>query len=605
MSDETGVGGSGGAAIEGFTNLTETGREGDSTLYAGADERGEQVHVLLLDDVLSDAEDRADFAAAAAALEQVSSHPAVLPARRHGFAADGRPYLVVSASQVTLSDRLSAGPQGWHEVTQTGVRLAGALETAHRAGLAHGGITPRSIRLSPFGDPQLGGFLTAIGPGGQAPGNDFARVAYQSPERLEGAGPSIADDVYALSTVLVALLNGGAPFLSAGDTSVIPIVKRIASDPPPDLAARGVPEQVARVLQRGMAKQPAERFASAEEFGRALQQAQVALGVPVTEMTVMGAPRARAGADDTQSVPGAAAGAAAGAVAGGAATAAMAAPAAAAGPPPGARPPGPGGPPGGFGGPPPPKKGNGGKIAALVGGALLLLLLLGGAVFALTQRGGNDDGDKATNTTSALDALDLDEADEDEEKPRRTTTTEEEPSEEPAADALSEEQLLAARLQPEDVPGFELSEDNNDPIEDLDLCDVQVDLDTLVGQRSISYSNSTTNEFVSNVVAQFSGDAAEQYMDDTIAKTPGCEEEEGRVVGTSEAQIGDQAVVVQLVVNEGTPEQVHGFVVFIRQADVVTVVAHIIPSADKEPPTDPVTQMAVKANERLTAARAA
>lgn len=596
MSDSSNVGGAV-PEVEGVSDLREIGREGDSIVYSGTDATGQQVHVVLLSDALTDDEDRSDFSAAAAALERVAEHPSILPTHRHGFNPDGRPYLVVGASQVTLADRLQAGPQGWHEVTSTGVRLAGALESAHRAGLAHGGITPRSVRLSPFGEPQLGGFLTAIGPGGQVAGNNFSHVAFQSPERLEGTGPSIPDDVYALSAVLVTLLTGAPPFVSPSDTSIIPVVKRVASEPPPDLASRGVPEQVARVLQKGMAKRPEDRFGSVEEFGRALQQGQVALGVPMTEMTVVGAPRARAAAAEsapTEAIP--------------AATAAAAAAPVAAGPPPGGPPPGAAGGPGGPGGPPPAKKGGGGKVAAMVAGVLVLLLLLGVGI-ALAVAGGDDDKKDTTDTTSALDALDLDDDEnknEDEDEDEETTTTEADEDEEPVDDAaaLSDAQLLAARLQPEDLPGFEVLDDNSDPIEDLDLCGVEPDLDALLGQRSVSYSNTTSKELVSNVVAQFSGDAAEQYMNDTIANTPDCEEDEGRVVGTSEADIGDQALVVQLVVNEGSPDQVHGFVVFIRQADTLTIVAHIIPSAEQEPPTDPVTRMAVKANQRLEAARA-
>ena len=603
MSDGNSVGGPA-PAVEGVSDLREVGREGDSVLYAGTDATGQPVHVVVLSDALTDEEDRSDFSAAATALARVAEHPSILPTHRHGFGPDGRPYLVVGSSQVTLADRLQAGPQGWHEVTSTGVRLAGALESAHRAGLAHGGITPRSVRLSPFGEPQLGGFLTAIGPGGQVAGTDFSHVAYQSPERMEGTGPSITDDVYALSALLVTLLTGSAPFVSPNDTSIIPVVKRVASEPPPDLASRGVPEQVARVLQKGMAKRPEERFGSVEELGRALQQGQVALGVPMTEMTVVGAPRPRPAAQDapTEAIPAAAAGAAVGAAAAGGSGPPAAAAPMAGGPPPGGPPPGaPGGPPGG---PPPAKKGGGGKVAAIVAGVLVLLLLLGVGI-ALALGGGDDDKKDTTDTTSAIDALDLDD-DDDEDEEEDTTTTEADEDEEPVDDAaaLSEAQLLAARLQTEDLPGFEVLEDNSDPIEDLDLCGVEPDLDALLGQRSVSYANTTSNEFVSNVVAQFSGDAAEQYMDDTIANTPDCEEDEGRVVGTSEADIGDQALVVQLVVNEGTPEQVHGFVVFIRQADTVTIVAHIIPSAEQEPPTEPVTQMAVKANQRLEAARA-
>jgi hypothetical protein len=71
------------------------------------------------------------------------------------------------------------------------------------------------------------------------------------------------------------------------------VIKRIASDPLPDLGAKNVPAPVVDAISKGMAKDPEERLQTAQDLGRSLQQAQVALGLPMTEMTMLGTPMAR------------------------------------------------------------------------------------------------------------------------------------------------------------------------------------------------------------------------------------------------------------------------------------------------------------------------
>jgi hypothetical protein len=77
---------------------------------------------------------------------------------------------------------------------------------------------------------------------------------------------------------------------------------RIANEPAPDLRATGVPGPVIDVIDRAMAKRPAQRWESAEAMGHALQQAEVTLGLPITPMHVIGAdvnpPRPEAPAED-------------------------------------------------------------------------------------------------------------------------------------------------------------------------------------------------------------------------------------------------------------------------------------------------------------------
>ena len=202
-------------------------------------------------------------------------------------------------------------------------------------------------------------------------------------------GSSTSSDVYALASILYSLLAGENAFVGPADYSVIPVIKRIASNPPPDLRRRNVPDPVADAVEKAMAKEASQRPDSARDFGRLLQQAQVALGLPMTEMTVLSPagfpPRPAAPAfPATQPVQ------------------------PLAGPGPGG-PGGPGGPPGGPAGPsgPTPTSAKKKSSTPLIVGAVALVVLLaaGGLFFALS--GGDDDPVETTTTAVAAPPIEL------------------------------------------------------------------------------------------------------------------------------------------------------------------------------------------------------
>jgi len=88
--------------------------------------------------------------------------------------------------------------------------------------------------------------------------------------------------------VLYALLAGSPAFLQPGDTSPLAVAMRIGRESVPDIRSLSVPDIVADVIEKAMARNPAERWESAEAFGHALQQAEVSIGQPITPMTVLG-----------------------------------------------------------------------------------------------------------------------------------------------------------------------------------------------------------------------------------------------------------------------------------------------------------------------------
>ncbi len=295
MSDTGQTGGNAGQpdlGIPGIDDVSEIGRSAGATTYRVRDTAsGRRIVVKVLNAANLDAGAVARFEREQQAMASLGEHPNLVTVFGHGFTADDRPYIVTEeATGGSVAERVSGPrPMTGPDIMGLGVRLAGALESAHRVGVVHGDLRPEDVLLLIIGEPLLADF-GVVGTTGATveQAGDPKRMAHAAPEQLDGVAPSTSTDIYGLSSVLYTLLAGEAAFVRDTDTSVIPVIKRIASDPVPDLRKKGVPEQVAQVVERGMAKNPAERLGSAQELGRTMQQAQVALGLPMTEMTVLG-----------------------------------------------------------------------------------------------------------------------------------------------------------------------------------------------------------------------------------------------------------------------------------------------------------------------------
>jgi hypothetical protein len=114
-----------------------------------------------------------------------------------------------------------------------------------------------------------------------------ATLSHAPPEVLEGKPPSPRSDVYSLASTLYALLAGAPAFVGGGTVrSLTAMIGRVMDDPVPDLRLRGVPADVAALLERAMAKDPDARPRTALEFGRAFQQLQRANGIAVSPLIV-------------------------------------------------------------------------------------------------------------------------------------------------------------------------------------------------------------------------------------------------------------------------------------------------------------------------------
>lgn len=278
--------------VPGVEDLEEIGRGGMAVVFKGRQPTfSREVAVKVVTVAGVDEGHRRRFEQELQAVGALSEHPNIITVHGAGETAECLPYLIMGYQPAgSLADRLrSRGPLPWAEVAEIGVKMAGALESAHRAGVLHRDLKPENILVSPFGEPVLADFGIARLEGGAhltASGMVTGTPAHTAPEVLSGQAPTAASDVYGLASTLHQLLSGSAAFVRPTDENTLVVMNRALSEPPPDLRVLGVPSVLAGVLDRSMAKDPAQRYPTAAGFGQALQAVEGTLGVPVTPLPV-------------------------------------------------------------------------------------------------------------------------------------------------------------------------------------------------------------------------------------------------------------------------------------------------------------------------------
>ena len=288
--------------VPGCTEAQEIGAGGYGRVYRARQPAFDRVvAVKILHGQLDDADTLRRFQRECQAIGAVAGHPNIVGVHDAGGTPSGHPYIVMPyLRRGSLAQRLRRGTVPWQQAVQIGVKIAGALHSAHQAGVLHRDIKPENILVSDYGEPQLADFGIAQRLGSIASTATAAAMtpAQGAPELLAGDRPSVASDVYGLASSIHTLIRGEPPFIRRGEESVFPMLARIATQPPPDLRQHGVPDAVARVLERAMAKAPQDRPASALAFGQELQSAEAALGVPVTVLPLADTDDGAGTADD-------------------------------------------------------------------------------------------------------------------------------------------------------------------------------------------------------------------------------------------------------------------------------------------------------------------
>ena len=275
--------------VPGCVGAEEIGAGGYGRVYRAHQPAFDRtVAVKVLHGRLDDADTLRRFQRECQAIGAVAGHPNIVGVHDAGGTPSGHPYIVMPyLRRGSLAQRLAReGPLPWQQAVTITIKLCGALHSAHQAGVLHRDIKPENILVSDYGEPLLADFGIAHRLGTVSHTTTAAALtpAQGAPELMADGKPSVVSDVYSLASTLHTLLRGEPPFSRRGEESVFPMLARIATEPPPDLRRHGVPDEVARVIEHAMNKNPQARPSSARDFGVALQQAQARLRVPVTDL---------------------------------------------------------------------------------------------------------------------------------------------------------------------------------------------------------------------------------------------------------------------------------------------------------------------------------
>ncbi len=274
----------------GFTDVTEIGIGSLATVYR-AREAGTSRLVALKRLNVHDATPRAieSFERESLALGAVSSHPNIVTLYRSFRSADGRPVLVLELCAGAIGDRLRDGAGlPVPEVVGFGIKIAGALETAHRAGILHRDVKPQNILITDFGEPALADFGVAmLQSATQTTAGlfDFTTL-HAAPELLEGGPTSAATDVYELASSLYQLIAGRPAFRAFDGESPASVILRILRDPVRSLVDAQVPAQLSDLLVQAMSKDLDSRPQTAEEFAAGLATVEIDEQWPRTQFLI-------------------------------------------------------------------------------------------------------------------------------------------------------------------------------------------------------------------------------------------------------------------------------------------------------------------------------
>lgn len=222
-------------------------------------------------------------------MAQLSSHPSIVTIFGAAVAPDGRPFLAMEyCPKPNLGVRYRRDRFSVPEVLALGVQIAGAVETAHRAGILHRDIKPANILVTAYNRPALTdfGIATSSGVGDDASGMS---IPWSPPEAfLEPPRSTPASDVFSLAATLSTLLAGRTPFeLPGGSNTSVDLIDRIQRGEISPLARHDVPQRLEAVLASAMEPDPSRRHSSAMAFGRALQQVEAEMALPVTPLDVL------------------------------------------------------------------------------------------------------------------------------------------------------------------------------------------------------------------------------------------------------------------------------------------------------------------------------
>jgi serine/threonine-protein kinase len=276
--------------------VRKLGTGGMATVYLAEDqELGRRVAIKLLDERHAQDAQFVERFRSEAKNAAVLSHPNIVSIYDRG-AANGTYYIAMEYLEgKTLKELLvERGPTPIRVAIDYMHQILAALAFAHRNGIVHRDIKPHNVVVGPDGRVKVTDFGIARTGASELTeaGSIIGTAQYLSPEQARGVPAVPASDLYSAGIVLYEMLTGTVPY--TGDTPLEIAMKHLSATPEaPSVRRDGIPHDLDLVALRALAKDPDERYGSAEEMDADL--ARIAGGKSVASETAEAATAVLAG----------------------------------------------------------------------------------------------------------------------------------------------------------------------------------------------------------------------------------------------------------------------------------------------------------------------
>jgi beta-lactam-binding protein with PASTA domain/predicted Ser/Thr protein kinase len=266
--------------------VRKLGAGGMANVYLAEDqELGRRVAIKILNDRHANDDQFVERFRREAKNAAALSHPNIVSIYDRGE-AEGTYYIAMEYLDGRSLKELivGRGPAPVKVAVEYARQILSALRFAHRHGIVHRDIKPHNVLVDGEGRVKVTDFGIARAGASQMTeaGSIVGTAQYLSPEQARGANVDQRSDLYSLGVVLYELLTGEAPF--EGDTPVEIAMKHLSAVPDPPSSHRpDLPRELDLVVMRALAKDPDDRYQSAEEMEADLER--VARGAPVAAAT--------------------------------------------------------------------------------------------------------------------------------------------------------------------------------------------------------------------------------------------------------------------------------------------------------------------------------
>lgn len=273
MSEETGK------RIGDYQILNELGSGGMGRVYRVRNVISDRIDAMkvLLPDLAGRQELAARFLREIKLMASLN-HPNIA-ALRTAFTADNQLVMIMEYVEgTTLAEHLEHGPIPAAEAVNYIAQVLSALSYAHQQHVIHRDIKPANMMLTPQGLVKLMDF--GIARAGEQrsltmTGTTLGSLGYMSPEQVKGEATDARSDLYSVGVSLYEMVTGQRPFQSTSDYSVMAAHVKEAPKPPVEIQP-GLPAALNEIILMAIAKDPAQRFQTADAFRNALSSVRSA-----------------------------------------------------------------------------------------------------------------------------------------------------------------------------------------------------------------------------------------------------------------------------------------------------------------------------------------